>query len=576
METIKLEKSGNFMWVTDLKTNTVTRFPAKDTYYAFENRDKVLVLTWDKNNGETYHRYNVSELVDLNEDPWSSFSALDTFLASNLGFNGGGGTSGTTQNLSETLNNGNETAGFDILVNDSDSIELENGSLLRKGTYDFGGFGDVIVSGITNSGDGFIQGIMGWGDPSGTLWSDLNGTYIKTSVAVTPISYGLGDIGMHTPEPGTFNYYLENPISLGLPDSGWNGIAYFLAPGNRSGWGDPNDNASTDTPVNYWRLCVLADYPYVYFTNPSSDPYNFPTSGWVPIDDTVPNSEGGNGYTYIANYGGGFTANISNTLNGNGGISRICSIGYEDMWQAGVRYVFGNSGSIRHATNGFSIIPGSSFDYTKNFAVGSLWTLDNGDTYVCTDNSFNAAVWELYSSPASKYKVYTALLTQSGSSNPQTIYIGTNYGSTLTIGVSYTIDGNDTTDFTNVGAPNNNIGTSFVATGTIPNNQNNNDITYLTYNLGTPVVTVLENTIGNIWFEYKSVGDYRCNSDSLFTIGKTTIDIDSYGQNGNASGGALISNTTLNPVDKFTINTYKAGDSDDILAANRIEIRVYN
>jgi hypothetical protein len=504
METIKLEKSGNFMWVTDLQTNTVTRFPAKDTYYAFENKDRVLVLTWDKNNGEIYHRYNVSELVDSNEEPWSSFAALDTFLAENLGFNGGGGTSGTTQNLSETLNNGNETDGFNIFVNDSDYIELENGSLLRKGTYDFGGFGDVIVSGITNTGDGYINGVMGWGDPSGTLWSDLNGTYVKTSVAVTPSAYGSGDIGMHTPEPGTFNYYLENPISLGTPNSAWNGIAYFLAPGNRSGWGDPNNNATTDTPVNYWRLCVLADYPYVYFINPSSDPYSFPTSGWVPIDDTLLNSEGGGGYTYIANYGGGFAESISNTLNGNGGISRICSIGYEDMWQAGVRYVFGNSGSIRHATNGFTIIPDSSFDYTKNFAVGSLWTLDNGDTYVCTDNTLNAAVWELYSSPAPKYKVYTALLTQSGNDNSITL----SSGDSVIKGITYRISGGSDGDFSNVGAPNNNDTTAFVATiNGLPNSYGSCG---LVYNVAAPIVTVLENTIGNIYFQYAGEGLYAC------------------------------------------------------------------
>ena len=567
METIKLEKSGNFMWVTDLQTNTVTRFPAKDTYYAFENRDKVLVITWDKNNGETYHRYNVSELVNSNEAPWSSFSALDTFLASNLGFNGGGGTSGTTQNLSETLNNGNETAGEDIFINDGDAILFENGSLLKEGTYDFGGFGDVIVSGISNTGDGYIQGIMGWGDPAGTLWSDLNGTYIKTSVAVTPAAFGAGDIGMHTPEPGTFNYYLENPISMGSPNSAWNGIAYFLAPGNKCGWGDPNNNATTDPVVNYWRLCVLADYPSVYFINPSSDPYNFPTSGWVPIDDTLLNSEGGNGYTYIANYGGGFTANISNTLNGNGGISRICSIGYEDMWQAGVRYVFGNSGSIRHATNGFNIIPGSSFDYTKNFAVGSLWTLDNGDTYVCTDNTLNAAVWELYSSPAPKYKVYTALLTQSGADNP-----GILSNSDLTIGVTYQIKtgSSGSFDFTNVGAPNNDIGTYFVATGTTPNDWASAS---LNYDTGAPTAIVLENTIGNIYFEYVDSGLYVCKSPSLFTVNKTTIDMDAYCQNGNPVTSLIYKDLSTS---RFTIGTYKDAYGNDYLSNNRLEIRVYN
>jgi hypothetical protein len=36
-----------------------------------------------------------------------------------------------------------------------------------------------------------------------------------------------------------------------------------------------------------------------------------------------------------------------------------------------------------------------------------------------------------------------------------------------------------------------------------------------------PVPTVLENTIGNIWFTYFSTGQYYINSNGLFTINKT-------------------------------------------------------
>ena len=63
------------------------------------------------------------------------------------------------------------------------------------------------------------------------------------------------------------------------------------------------------------------------------------------------------------------------------------------------------------------------------------------------------------------YKVYTALLTQSGDNDEQVINTGT-----LTIGVTYEINDNSPgMDFTNVGAPNNTVGTYFVATGTTPN-----------------------------------------------------------------------------------------------------------
>jgi hypothetical protein len=679
METIKLKKSGNFMWVTDLKTNTVTRFPAKDTYYAFEDKNRVLVLTWDKNNGETYHRYKVSQLVDLDEEPFISFAVLDTFLAENLGFNGGGGTSGTTPNLAEVLTQGDRvwyeisedytfqsvdiatfilnsiptgtpiftidggldgdfpigcvlkfqawlqpsqleaingalifvqgngdsltTYNFNIgdycelkkvnaknwFLNVSNTgtsgggnylplaggtmdagadIFFDNGSIISEGTYDFGGFGDIVVSGITNSGDGFINGIMGWGDPAGTLWSDLNGIYKKTSIAVTPSTIGAGDIGMHTPENGTYNYYLQLPSN-----PGFNGVAYFLAPGNRSGWGDPDDNLTTDPPVNYWRLCVLADYPYVYFTNPSTDPYNFPTSGWVPVDDTIPVSEGGQGFDYIVNYDSGFTADILYILNGNGGISRICSIGYEDNWQAGVRYVFGNSGTIRHATNGFTIVPDSSFDYTKRFAVGSLWTLDNGDTYECLNADLNAAVWKLYSSPATKYKVFTALLTQSGGGSLELLI-----NLPLVIGITYEImdDDSGTVDFTNVGAPNNNLGTFFVATGTIPNSWGVNLLGQLLYNTGAPVVTVLENTIGNIWFNKGGTGKYSVFSSGLFNEEKLSVFFGALNTIKNTSFVKILSDTDY--PDRFTIRTSDVADNaiNDSLYNTPIEIRVYN
>jgi len=85
---------------------------------------------------------------------------------------------------------------------------------------------------------------------------------------------------------------------------------------------------------------------------------------------------------------------------GNGGISRICSNNYEDMWQNGFRHVFDQSGFIRNTTNGFDLVPDETFDVTLRFKVGSFWTLDNGTTYICTDATEGAAEWELYSTGA--------------------------------------------------------------------------------------------------------------------------------------------------------------------------------
>ena len=117
------------MWVTDSQTSTVTRFSAKDTYYSFEDKNRVLVLTWDKNNGETYHRYKVSDLTDSAGAAWSSFAALDTFLAANLGFNGGGGSP-----VNQVNTDWNSTSGVSELLN--------------KPTLFSGNFGDL--SGIPN------------------------------------------------------------------------------------------------------------------------------------------------------------------------------------------------------------------------------------------------------------------------------------------------------------------------------------------------------------------------------------------------------------------------------------------
>ena len=34
-------------------------------------------------------------------------------------------------------------------------------------------------------------------------------------------------------------------------------------------------------------------------------------------------------------------------------------------------------------------------DIDKGFVVGSRWILDNGDTYICTNNTNAAATWSL-------------------------------------------------------------------------------------------------------------------------------------------------------------------------------------
>jgi len=176
---------------------------------------------------------------------------------------------------------------------------------------------------------------------------------------------------------------------------------------------------------------------------------------------------------------------------------------------------------------------------------------------------------------ASAYKVYTALLTQSGGDGP----LGncSDDPQPLVIGVTYQISSNDGTgDFTNVGAPNNNIGTYFVATGTTPNNWGTPGDVCLDYNTGAPVVTVLENTIGNVWFTYNDFGKYLINSSNLFSLSKTMI-ITSQFYNSNGAANISFMNDVIENTDSLLpIRTWDGTTNDDLLYNTPIEIRVYN
>lgn len=165
------------------------------------------------------------------------------------------------------------------------------------------------------------------------------------------------------------------------------------------------------------------------------------------------------------------------------------------------------------------------------------------------------------------YKVFTALLTQNGGDDQKDASSGT-----LIIGKTYRIDNNSGgADFTVVGAPTNEEGTYFIATGTTPDW--GNDIANLWFNNGAPIATVLENTIGNIWFSYNSVGAYTANSDALFTSNKTWNTI---------IPGELIYNANYQEMffnDSSTFNVYTSSESvltNGILYQTPIEIRVYN
>jgi hypothetical protein len=81
---------------------------------------------------------------------------------------------------------------------------------------------------------------------------------------------------------------------------------------------------------------------------------------------------------------------------GSKGISQICSVGYEHKWEAGRLYIMNDGGTtIREVSHNFTNVPTATDDVTKGFVQNTRWILDNGDVYICTDPTEDAAVWEL-------------------------------------------------------------------------------------------------------------------------------------------------------------------------------------
>lgn len=123
----------------------------------------------------------------------------------------------------------------------------------------------------------------------------------------------------------------------------------------------------------------------------------------------------------------------------NGGISLICGVGFENMWQGGIRHVFDNNGFIRHSTNCFNIIPDANFDITLRFKTGSIWTLDDLTNYICIEATEGDAKWELYKEiPSSADFVPYTGATQDVNINTNDLYtkkvflfdeVAENYGS---------------------------------------------------------------------------------------------------------------------------------------------------
>lgn len=173
-----------------------------------------------------------------------------------------------------------------------------------------------------------------------------------------------------------------------------------------------------------------------------------------------------------------------------------------------------------------------------------------------------------YRTDSYPYKVYTALVTQSDSNSADGISSGL-----LTIGRTYRINENSPgMNFLNVGAIDNTVGTYFVATGQIPNSWGTGAVNTLTYSVGAPVVIVLENTIGDIFWTYSEEGIYRANLKEGFPLTRTYCPGVVIMNEGNDGTKAIALNPDPTTGDYVQITTFNA---NGLLNNTPIEIRVY-
>jgi hypothetical protein len=181
-------------------------------------------------------------------------------------------------------------------------------------------------------------------------------------------------------------------------------------------------------------------------------------------------------------------------------------------------------------------------------------------------------VTEVNSKP---HKVFTALLTQSGGDDPRFMQ-GDGGGdiSSATKGTTVQIFANlNNINYSSIGAPNSNVGTYFILTQDITLSNLDNE-TIFAINTGAPVATVLENTLGNVWFTYQLLGSYQIFSNGLFTLNKTWT----YPNNTQSiptDGGSMI-NLYFDGLNSIILES----SNDDIISYGghplRLEIRVYN
>ena len=170
---------------------------------------------------------------------------------------------------------------------------------------------------------------------------------------------------------------------------------------------------------------------------------------------------------------------------------------------------------------------------------------------------------------------YKFLLSQSGGDDPQTATSGS-----LTQGVTYEIVAFETgDDFIPSGAPNNTVGTKWIANGVSPTWANGSEIGW---NGGAPVISgdVTPNGIGNIWFEFLSDGTYFVKSDALFIVGKTffniILNVGAFGAADRPTSYQLTASDSIISIETVADTGGGVVYSNDVIAGAFCELITYN
>lgn len=251
----------------------------------------------------------------------------------------------------------------------------------------------------------------------------------------------------------------------------------------------------------------------------------------------------------------------------SGGVVNIYDTGSDPRSYFGL---MGTSGKLYPTNNGNGMLLYIGGD---NYEIDDWQNLIiNGVAPTSYSQAFSI-LSSLFSGAGKSYKVFNCLMTQD-SSNTTPVSVTS---SPITIGTTYYIDTYATgDDFTSVGAPSNTQGTKFIATGTTPSIWSNGS--QLTTVPAAPYVNILENTLGYVYFEYNSNGNYSFYFYNSVDKDKVQIFTTNSSDRSLSAGDSIdikidTSNMTATP-QNFIIQEALNGDNE--LNNTPLEVRLYN